>query len=90
MTLQEQSKKLTLPLLINSSILFNWKPDILSVLIWIQTVWRSYQQKTKLAASKERVNRILFGYSTIYLKGLQVGISLLQFLFELMSTIFQP
>ena len=29
---------------------------LLSVLIWIQTVCKGYQQKTKVAASKERVN----------------------------------
>ena len=32
------------------------RPDILSGLIWIQPVRKGYQQTTKVAVSKERVN----------------------------------
>ena len=32
------------------------KPDILSGLIWVQTICKGYQQMTKVATSKERVN----------------------------------
>ena len=32
------------------------RTDILSVLIWAQTVCRNYQQTTKVTASKEKVN----------------------------------
>ena len=31
------------------------RTDGLSVLIWVQTVWKGYQQMTKLATSKERL-----------------------------------
>ena len=31
------------------------RTDILSVLMWVQTVCKGYQQTTKVAASKERV-----------------------------------
>ena len=31
------------------------RTDILSVLIWVQTVCKGYQQTTKVASSKERV-----------------------------------
>ena len=31
--------------------------DILSVLIWVQTVCKGYQQMTKVATSKERVKK---------------------------------
>ena len=38
-----------------------FRTDILPVLIWVQTVWKGYQQMKKVAASKERVkNLILF------------------------------
>ena len=30
--------------------------DVLLVLIWVQTICNGYQQMTKVAASKERVN----------------------------------
>ena len=37
------------------------RTDILSVLIWVQTVCKGYQQKTtKSTSSKERVNKINF------------------------------
>ena len=29
--------------------------DVMSVLVWVQTVYKIYQQMTKVAASKERV-----------------------------------
>ena len=32
------------------------RPNILSDLIWVQTVCKEYQQMTKVAASKDRVN----------------------------------
>ena len=32
------------------------RTDTLSVLIWVQTVWKINQQMAKVAASKERVN----------------------------------
>ena len=32
------------------------RTDILSVLIWVQTVCSGYQQMTKVAASRDRVN----------------------------------
>ena len=32
------------------------RTDILMVLIWVQIVFKSYQQTTKVGASKERVN----------------------------------
>ena len=32
------------------------RPDKMSGLIWVQTVWKGYKQMTKVAASKERVN----------------------------------
>ena len=41
-----------------SNIWIQIRTDVLSVLIWIQTVCKGYQQKTKVAASKERVNVI--------------------------------
>ena len=34
------------------------RTDILSVLIWVQTVCKGYQQTTKVAARKERVKTI--------------------------------
>ena len=34
--------------------------DILSVLLWVQTVCKGYQQQTKVAASKERVESWIF------------------------------
>ena len=38
------------------------RTDILSVLIWVQTVCKGYQQTTKVAASKGRVGKILKAY----------------------------
>ena len=35
------------------------RTDILSVLIWVQTLCKGYQQTTKVAASKERVKSIV-------------------------------
>ena len=35
------------------------RTDILSVLIWVQTVCKGYQQMTKVATSKERVNETM-------------------------------
>ena len=32
------------------------RADILSVLIWVQTVFKGYQQTSEVAVSKERVN----------------------------------
>ena len=43
-----------------------WIPirtDVLSVLIWVQTVCKGYQQTTKVAASNERVNSSLKRYT---------------------------
>ena len=34
--------------------------DILYILIWVQTVCKGYQQTTKVATSKERVNTYSF------------------------------
>ena len=34
------------------------KPDVLSGLIWVQTVYKGYQQTTNVTASKERVKGI--------------------------------
>ena len=34
------------------------RTEILSVLIWVQTIHKGYQQMTKVAASKERVNKV--------------------------------
>ena len=30
--------------------------DVLLVMLWVQTVCKGYQQKTKVTASKERIN----------------------------------
>ena len=35
--------------------------DILLVLIWVKTVFKGYQQMTKVAVSKERVNPLYSG-----------------------------
>ena len=60
------------------------RADILSILIWVQTACKGYQQTTKVAASKERVSylpfsgtiklsipvdTIKFGWSIIYFRG---------------------
>ena len=37
------------------------RTDILSVLIWVQTLCKGYQQTTKVAASKERVKTKMTG-----------------------------
>ena len=43
------------------------RTDILSVLIWVQTVTKGHQQTTNVAASKERVNVILsFFFKVIF------------------------
>ena len=34
-------------------------PDLLSGLIWVQTVCKGYQQTTKVATNKERVESVL-------------------------------
>ena len=40
----------------SQTVLIQIRADILSVLIWVQNVCKGYQQTTKVAASKERVN----------------------------------
>ena len=45
------------------------RTDIMSVLIWVQSICKGYQQMTKVAASKERVNPLHVWYylSTAFL-----------------------
>ena len=48
------------------------RTDVLSVLIWVQTVYKGFQQTTKFAASKERANGpayevlVLIAYTLIH------------------------
>ena len=45
-------------------------PDQEIILIWVQTVWKGYQQMTKVPASKERVMTfaqvVLYAYTAIW------------------------
>ena len=42
------------------------RTDRTSVLIWVQTVCRGHQQKTKVIASKERVKEVPFNEFSIW------------------------
>ena len=44
------------------------RTDILSVLIWIQTVWKGYKQLTKVIASKERVRGKSKSYMYVHMQ----------------------
>ena len=40
------------------TVLIQIRPDVLSGLIWVQTVCKDYQQMTKVATSRERVKAL--------------------------------
>ena len=44
------------------------RSDSLLVLIWVQTICKGYQQTTKVAASKERVNQLVIDCILFYYK----------------------
>ena len=47
-----------------------FRTDVVSVLIWVQTVWKDYQQTTKVAATKEKVNMSLgMRFPTMWYEG---------------------
>ena len=62
------------------------RTDILSVLIWVQTVSKDYQQITKVAASKEKVNLFYCylrdssdaGISAAAAEGVAVGVGMVE------------
>ena len=51
-----QKKKISETLAEHQTVWIQVRTDVLSVLIWVQTVCNAYQQTTEVAASKERVN----------------------------------